>query len=81
LTRTDVLLFAAYADWIGAPAVSVEVPDGATVQDVVDAVRRLPGGDRLPASPLVAVDQAWAAADAPVAGAREIALIPPVAGG
>lgn len=78
----DVLLFASYAEAFGAPTVAVEVPDDATVADLVAALRTHPvGGATLPARPLVAVDRAYAAAGDPVLGRGEVALIPPVAGG
>jgi sulfur-carrier protein len=77
----SVLLFASYADAFGAREVRVEVPASATVAELVASLRTLPGGHVLPAQPLVAVDQAFAGPETPVASAREVALIPPVAGG
>lgn len=76
-----VLLFARYAEEIGAPEVAVSLPDGATAADVLAAVRALPGAERLPPAPLVAVNQRYAEASQPVAAGDEVALIPPVAGG
>ncbi len=76
-----VLLFASYADALGAPSVSLDVPPEATVADVLAALGRRPGGDRIPASPLVAVNQRYAAITASVNAGDEVAVIPPVAGG
>ena len=76
-----VLLFASYADALGAPSVSVDLPDEATVADVLAAVGRRPGAELLPASPLVAVNQRFAVSSTRVSAGDEIALIPPVAGG
>ena len=77
-----VLLFASYADALGGPSVDVAVPDGATVADVVTAVRGLAGArTTLPPEPLVAVNHAYASRDQVVRASDEIALIPPVAGG
>lgn len=76
-----VLLFASYADALGAPSLSVDVPDNATVADVLAAVARQPGAEVLPASPLVAVNQRYATCSTRVSVGDEIALIPPVAGG
>jgi molybdopterin converting factor small subunit len=76
-----VLLFASYADAFGASAIDVPVPDGATVADLVRLVRAMPGADRLPPAPLVAVNLAYAHSDQPLAATDEVALIPPVAGG
>ncbi len=76
-----VLLFASYADALGAASLTVDVPDNATVADVLAAVAQRPGAELLPASPLVAVNQRYAASSTPVSVGDEIALIPPVAGG
>ena len=76
-----VLLFASYADALGAPSLSVDLPAEATVADVLAQIARLPGAELLPASPLVAVNQRYAATSARVSAGDEVALIPPVAGG
>jgi molybdopterin converting factor subunit 1 len=76
-----VLLFARYADALGAASVTVSLPDPATAADVLAAVRALPGADRLPPMPIVAVNQRYAAAADPVRAGDEVAIIPPVAGG
>jgi molybdopterin converting factor subunit 1 len=76
-----VLLFASYADALGASSVELALPAGATVRDVVTALGRLPGADRLPPAPLVAVNQSYATYDGAVSAGDEVAVIPPVAGG
>ncbi len=76
-----VLVFAAYAEALGAPEVSVTVPAGSTIADVLAEVRALPGGTRIPEVPLLARNQRYAALSDPVEPADEIAVIPPVAGG
>ncbi len=76
-----VLVFASYADAFGVRTVTAPVAAPCTVADVVAALRTLPGGERLPARPLVAVNHVWAAPEAPVEAGDEVALIPPVAGG
>ncbi len=76
-----VLLFASYADALGAPSVSVDLPPEATVADVLADIARRPGAQLLPARPLVAVNQRYAATTTRVSAGDEIALIPPVAGG
>lgn len=76
-----VLLFASYADAVGAPSVQLELPAASTVRDVVQRLRAFPGADRLPAAPLVAVNEQYAAPDVVIAPGDEIAVIPPVAGG
>lgn len=81
LMSITVLLFASYADALGSASVSLELPAGATVSDVVAELASRPGGGTLPARPLVAVNQRYAAPLTPVHPGDEVALIPPVAGG
>jgi molybdopterin converting factor subunit 1 len=76
-----VLLFASYADALGASSLSVEVPANATVADVLANLRARPGADRLPPAPLVAVNQRYADVASAVREGDEVAVIPPVAGG
>ena len=77
----DVLLFASYADAIGAPRVAVDLPPDATVMDVLQRVREMAAGKRVPERPLVAVNKRYARDDQRVSPTDEIAIIPPVAGG
>lgn len=81
MPQLHILLFASYADAFGAGSVTVSVPEPATVADVVGALRALPGGSVLPATPLVAVDRRYTPGPVAVHVGQEIALIPPVAGG
>jgi molybdopterin converting factor subunit 1 len=76
-----LLLFASYADALGASTLDLELPRESTVGDVLTAVRSRPGADRLPPSPLVAVNQRYASFESIVREGDEVALIPPVAGG
>lgn len=76
-----VLLFASYADAFGGREVLAPIAAPCRVVELVDALRGLPGGERLPPRPLVAVNHVWAGADVVVAEHDEVALIPPVAGG
>jgi molybdopterin converting factor subunit 1 len=76
-----LLLFASYADALGASTLDLELPRESTVGDVLTAVRSRPGADRLPPSPLVAVNQRYASFESVVREGDEVALIPPVAGG
>jgi molybdopterin converting factor small subunit len=79
--EVTVLVFAAYADRFGWRRQQVTVLDPATVNDVVDACRALPGGAILPEAPLVARNAQFVALATPIAHGDEIALMPPVAGG
>lgn len=76
-----VLLFASYADSLGARSMRVDVPSGATVADVLQRVRALPGADGLPAEPLMAVNERYARGARVLEAEDEVAIIPPVAGG
>lgn len=77
-----VLLFATYADLAGAHSVEVPVESPSTVGDVLHRLRiLLPGADRLPDRPLVAVNQVHARLDSPVSDGDEVAVLPPMAGG
>ena len=76
-----VLLFASYADALGATSIELPLAPGATVRDIVSALGRLPGAERRPPAPLVAVTQSYASYDGVVSAGDEVAVIPPVAGG
>jgi molybdopterin converting factor small subunit len=76
-----VLLFASYADSLGAQSMRFEMPHGATVSDVVGRVRALPGAERLPSEPLTAVNERYARGSRVLEAEDEVAIIPPVAGG
>ena len=76
-----LLLFASYADALGASSLAMELPRESTVGDVLSAIRSRHGAHRLPAAPLVAVNERYASLDSVVNDGDEVALIPPVAGG
>lgn len=73
--RLTVRLFAGLKERLGGSTVEVDLPDPATVADLLAAVD-LP--DR---SCIVAVNRAYAAATDTIAAGDEVALIPPVSGG
>jgi molybdopterin converting factor subunit 1 len=76
-----VLLFASYADSLGAHSMRFDLPQGATVDDVLGRVRALPGADLLPSEPLMAVNERYARRNRVLESGDEVAIIPPVAGG
>jgi len=76
-----VLLFASYADALGRSSLELALPAGATVRDVVAGLASLPGADRLPPAPLIAVNLRYASRDQMLEPGDEVAVIPPVAGG
>jgi molybdopterin synthase sulfur carrier subunit len=82
----DLVYFAWVRERIGVDGETVDPPG--TVTTVADLIAWLAGksaghaaalGD--PARLRAAIDQAFVPLDAPIAGAREIALFPPVTGG
>jgi molybdopterin converting factor subunit 1 len=79
--NVTVLLFASYADRLGMRSLALDLAPGATVGDVVNRVQALPGGERLPRSPMVAVNERYTRQDRVLAHGDEVAIIPPVAGG
>ena len=79
--RVRLLLFAMYAEALGAHELPLELPAGATAGDALADVRRRAGADRLPPSPLIAVNQRYAKPETALKDGDEVALIPPVAGG
>jgi molybdopterin converting factor small subunit len=79
--QIDTLLFASYADALGMERVRLTLPAGATVSDALAELRALPGGDRLPPAPLVAINLSYVRTDSALSVGDELAVIPPVAGG
>jgi len=76
-----VRLFARYAELLGRELIEVPAAGVERVQDVVAAIRALPGGAALPERPLIAVNLAQSTLDQPVRPGDEVALLPPLAGG
>ena len=76
-----VLLFARYAELLGADRIDFAVAEPVTVGDVLDRVRTLPGGSALPRSLLCAVNLRQATHSDLVSPGDEVALLPPLAGG
>jgi len=76
-----VLLFASYADSIGTNQFALDLSPGATAGDVLGHVQTLPGAERLPPNPLIAVNERYARRDHVLDAGDEVAIIPPVAGG
>jgi len=75
------LLFASYAQIVGRGTVALELAVPATVRSALDQLRSLPGGNRLPERPLVAVNQIHATLDTPLSANDELAILPPLSGG
>lgn len=75
------LLFASYAELLGSSTIEVCLSRGASVADLVSAIRSMPGAERLPPRPMVAVNQRYASYEQILHPGDEVAVIPPVAGG
>ena len=72
-----VRLFAVLRERAGADAVELDLPEGAVVRDALERVEPITTGLRV----VMAVNQEYADARAPLRAGDELALIPPVSGG
>jgi molybdopterin synthase sulfur carrier subunit len=86
LSAVRILYFAWVRERVGVAEEEVTPPaDVADVAALIDWLATRSDGHRAafadPARLRAAVDQAFVALDAPVAGAREVAIFPPVTGG
>lgn len=78
----QALFFASYRDLLGTKGLAVDLPDGATVADLVAELRgRGAPFSALPAEPAIAVNRAYANPGDRLSPGDEVAFIPPVAGG
>jgi molybdopterin converting factor subunit 1 len=77
-----ILFFASYRDLVGTPELTLAVPAGATVSSLIEDLRGRGGGfERLPPSPVVAVNEVYAGQETFLGDSDTVAFIPPVAGG
>jgi molybdopterin synthase catalytic subunit len=79
--RISVRLFAGLRERAGADRVEVELPEGASVADLLAAMGTTPVGKLAPRSCIVALNREYAGEDAVVGEDDEVALVPPVSGG
>jgi molybdopterin synthase catalytic subunit len=77
----SVRLFAGLRERAGSSRIEVELPDGASVADLLAAMASTPVGALQPGQCVVAINREYARADEPVGPDDEVALIPPVSGG
>jgi molybdopterin synthase catalytic subunit len=77
----SVRLFAGLRERAGSDRVDVELPDGASVADLLAALADTPVGPVAPRQCVVAVNREYADAGRIVAAGDEVALVPPVSGG
>jgi molybdopterin converting factor subunit 1 len=79
--RVDVLLFASLKDEVG-PAITVEVPEPATVASLRRALEAAhPAFRSIGRRAMVAVNEAYAVESDRVSPGDTVAMLPPVAGG
>jgi molybdenum cofactor cytidylyltransferase len=77
-----VRLFAMAKERVGRSEISLELPSSATVADLRVALRaHSPELGPLWSTAMIAVDEAYAADDVPIAAGSQLAVIPPVSGG
>lgn len=76
-----VRLFAGLRERAGSDRLQVEIPEGASVGDLLAAMDETPVGPLAPRACVVAVNRQYADRAAPVHEGDEIALVPPVSGG
>src|SRR5208283_494592 len=84
MMRVQVIPFGVLKDWLGSSSATVELPDGASVAELLERVRaKLPA--RVPANSLrgiaVSVNAEYAQAAHILHDGDEVGLLPPVAGG
>jgi molybdopterin converting factor small subunit len=81
MIRVKVLLFARFAELLGATEMEVDVGAPATVRTLLDSLRTLTGGAQLPPTPMVARNRIHAQLDTALEDGDEVAVLPPLAGG
>lgn len=80
--KTRVLLFAQLADAVGSREIDLELDEGASVDDLLDALGARHGAIADMRGRLaVAIDERYAAPGTRLEPGQTVALIPPVSGG
>jgi len=80
--KIRALFFASYRDLLGTGEIALPLPEGTTVSGMVAELRGRGGAfGKLPAYPVVAVNEEYAAEDRLLRDGDVVAFIPPVAGG
>lgn len=80
--RVTLLLFAHLAELAGARSMELELADGTTARDALDAfLQRVPEAEGYRGRIAFALDDAYCAAGTTLAPGSELAFIPPVSGG
>ena len=80
--RIHILFFASYRELLGRGDLTLDLPEGSSVEDLLRRLWEQGGGyGALPASPVVAVNRDFASLETPLADGDEVAFVPPVSGG
>jgi molybdopterin converting factor subunit 1 len=80
--RIRCIFFALYRDLAGASELDLELPAEGTAADLVAQVRaRGVQAARIPAEPVVAINETYASLSTRLKDGDEVAFLPPVAGG
>jgi molybdopterin converting factor small subunit len=81
VVTVQVLLFARFAELLGAERLTLELPRPASLQAVLDRLAAMPGGAGLPPRPLLALNLVQASPGTLLEDGDEVAVLPPLAGG
>lgn len=80
--KLRIRLFASFREAVGSGTLAWDAPEGATVADVISALRAAyPGLGPAAERALLAVNQEYVAGTVTLHDGDELALIPPVSGG
>ncbi len=79
--RVRVLPFGVLKDWLGATATTLELPEGASVGDLLDRVGELSSAAPALRGIAVSVNAEYATANHLLRDGDEVGLLPPVSGG
>jgi molybdopterin synthase catalytic subunit len=79
--NVSVRLFAGLRERAGSERIDVELPDGARVGDLLEALAGTPVGALRPGQCVVAINREYARVEERIGAGDEVALIPPVSGG
>ncbi len=77
----QALLFARYAEMLGADRLTLSLPEGSRAGDAVSHLRDRHAADGLPPRVLLAVNGRQAAPERILENGDELAILPPLAGG
>ncbi|HET7604374.1 MAG TPA: MoaD/ThiS family protein [Gemmatimonadales bacterium] len=77
----QALLFARYAELVGADRLALSLPDGSRAGDAVSHLRAGHTGGGLPPTVLLAVNGRQSSPDRLLDDGDELAILPPLAGG